>query len=75
VKQHVAEEANPTPEQFEAAVVAAQQAFKGTFGDAAFQDATTIPTPPPGPNQTQCSMGDPEQGCGPKVTVGSNNPH
>ena len=46
VKQHEAEEATATPEQFEEAVVAAQQAFQTTFGDAAFQDATTIPNPP-----------------------------
>src|SRR5437016_5737201 len=39
------EEANPTPEQVGGAVVAAQQAFKNTFGQAAFQDATTMPTP------------------------------
>jgi RHS repeat-associated protein len=45
VEAHTAEEAIATPEQFEAAVVAAQQAFKATFGDAAFQDATTIPSP------------------------------
>ena len=42
---HEAEEATATPEPFEAAVVAAQQAFKAVFGDAAFQDATTIPSP------------------------------
>jgi RHS repeat-associated protein len=75
VEQHMAEEAHPTPEQFEGAVVAAQQALKNTFGDAAFQDATTIPTPPEAPRETQCTMGDPEEGCGAKVTVGSNNPH
>src|SRR5438128_2366417 len=45
VQEHEAEEANPTPEQFGGAVVAAQQAFKNTFGQAAFQDATTMPTP------------------------------
>jgi len=44
--QHIQGEATATPEQFETAVVAAQQAFKATFGDAAFQEATTI-TPPP----------------------------
>jgi RHS repeat-associated protein len=43
MKEHNAEEATYTSEQFETAVVAAQQAFKNTFGDAAFQDATTIP--------------------------------
>ena len=43
VQQHNAEEATATPEQFETAVVAAQQAFKTTFGNAAFQDATTVP--------------------------------
>lgn len=46
VSQHEAEEATATPEQFENAVVAIQQAFKNTFGDAAFQEATTIPNPP-----------------------------
>src|SRR5437868_2877383 len=45
VQEHEAEEANPTPEQFGGAVVAAQQAFKNNFGQAAFQDATTMPTP------------------------------
>src|SRR5438876_5571790 len=45
VQEHEAEEANPTPEQVGGAVVAAQQAFKNTFGQAAFQDATTMPTP------------------------------
>jgi len=45
VQEHEAEEGNPTPEQFGGAVVAAQQAFKNTFGQAAFQDATTMPTP------------------------------
>jgi len=45
VQEHEAEEANPIPEQFGGAVVAAQQAFKNTFGQAAFQDATTMPTP------------------------------
>jgi hypothetical protein len=44
--QHIQGEETATPEQFEAAVVAAQQAFKATFGDAAFQEASTI-TPPP----------------------------
>jgi hypothetical protein len=32
-----------TADEFETAVVAAQQAFKSTFGDAAFQDASTVP--------------------------------
>jgi RHS repeat-associated protein len=45
VSQHNKEEATATPEQFESAVVAAQQAFRKTFGDAAFQDATTISNP------------------------------
>jgi RHS repeat-associated protein len=49
VNQHVAEEATATPEQFEIAVIAAQQAFKTTFGDAAFQEATTVPNPVPPP--------------------------
>jgi RHS repeat-associated protein len=41
---HTEGEKTATPEQFEDAVVAVQQAFKSTFGDAAFQDATTIPS-------------------------------
>jgi len=45
VDEHMAEEANPTPEQLETAIVAGRQAFKQTFGAAAFQDATTIPSP------------------------------
>jgi len=42
VEQHNAEEAAPTPDQLETAIVAYQEAFRSTFGDAAFQDATTI---------------------------------
>lgn len=43
VGQHKAEESSPTAAQLEIAIIAAQQAFRNTFGDAAFQDATTIP--------------------------------
>jgi hypothetical protein len=47
VEAHVEGEATITPEQMSSAVTAVQQAFQDTYGQAAAQQATTPPSPPP----------------------------
>jgi hypothetical protein len=47
VTQHEAEEANPTDQQMNNAVNAAQQTFKNTYGEGAQQQAITPPPPDP----------------------------
>ena len=47
VEAHVEGEATITPEQMNSAVTAVQQAFQDTYGQAAAQQATTPPSPPP----------------------------
>lgn len=46
VQEHNAQEENPTQEQRDTAVKAAQEAFKDTYGNAAYQDATSDPKAP-----------------------------
>ncbi|MGC2743574.1 MAG: RHS repeat-associated core domain-containing protein, partial [Candidatus Angelobacter sp.] len=43
VHQHEAEEADPTPEQLNNAINTAQQAFKDSYGEQAYQEAITPP--------------------------------
>lgn len=61
--QHNKEESNPTSEQLQNAVGAAQQAFGDTFGGAALQDATHDPNSSNGQdeNSTNKTQGQVEE--------------